>query len=34
MVKADPYDTLIETLKETPVGATGYSASEELRSRH
>jgi len=33
MVKADPYDTLTETLKETPVGATGHSASEELHTR-
>lgn len=30
MVKADPYDTLIETLKETPIGATDYPAFKEF----
>jgi len=33
MVKADPYDRLIETLKETPIEATDYPAFKELRAR-
>jgi len=33
MVKTNPYDTLIETSKETPIGVAGYPAFKELRAR-